>query len=174
MAKDEQVPDDLVMRCNNRGSEETPRGDFLDLLRALAYKGFPIFARDLHQVVDDIFRASYYAVRAEYPNAFLIFLDDISIRGIGWIIDGDEFGIGESMLYTAGTKYIRGCSKNDGVTRISVYKSVTPRLSSKLDEKELHDRWEYLQRTIPSVADGFGERFDIVEWYRMITYGERF
>jgi hypothetical protein len=140
----------------------------IDGLKALVNKGVPVFTQDWDRLAGDIVRSQYFAVRAQLPNAEVIFPNDGQPTGIEWLVCSDDFGIGDALRHIIYTEYERGCAENNGITNIRV-QSGHPysNVSVILQADDVRARWEAIQALCPQ---DMHEKFDISSWYEMMTY----
>lgn len=142
----------------------------LDTLRQLVRQGIPIFAQDFTQVSEDVLRAMFYAVRAQMPNSYVIFPHDIdSLTNIGWLVDHDDFGLGESYYHTVQVQYHRGSEENGYMTEMQIQRSRF--FGERLAPQIVTSRWELMRTILPDREfQKFPADFDILKWYSYVEF----
>ena len=133
---------------------DTP--DILEDLRVLVRKGIPIFAQDFEQFGKDIVCCLYYAVKAQLPNSNLIFLNDFysgdTFIGFNWLVDSDDFGIGDCIPHLVATRYERGNEDNDYQTSIIIKDDRA--YVTRLSRAEILARWSFMRNVLPQEEFG--------------------
>ena len=170
MADDKSIDDKLVPK-----QDKKPKNIF-DALGQLSDAGVPIFQQDLNDFKKSVFRAMYYAAKANVTNPYVIFPHIYENHppnplGIYWLVSADSIGLGEPDISEVYTGYERKNKGNDHTTKIIVrdipeYTS----FSSKLPDERVKETWDLMKKMLPEEEfTTCSEKFDIVKWYKMAS-----
>jgi len=158
---DSETEDDTLER-------KTKEPNILEVMRELARKGVPIFTDDYEALVREIFRAQHHMARAQVTNARLAFPYQItSPINIDWLVEADDFGVGDEIMHDVNTSYHRGDNTNNYVSTVSVHDDPHHCFPRLRDDEILVNR-DLLRRFCPEEKKLCDPAFDIVRWYNDI------
>jgi len=120
---------------------------------------------DLRDAMEDIIRSSFYLVRTMVKKDSLIFPNSGSMTCIEWIVDADDYGLGDSLRHMLDTTrtYLPGSSSS---TIRVIDHGFLARPSSLRSDNEVRQIWTTMQRIAPQEVS---QNFDIVSWYEMMA-----